>query len=114
MGFINSVLLVYVFLTLGMGAYGWLVKGSPVSIIAGGVAALLVMGSLAWHKSNPRAGRIMASVVALLMFGQMGMNTVTKGFQWHHLTMTIASLIVIGVLVGGHFAAQSRRAAEQA
>ncbi len=113
MALVNVSILIYAILAIALGAYGYWEKGSVVSIIAGGIAGLLLLGSLALAKTNPRVGRIAAAVVALLMLGQMGRKAFEDG-TWHTIAMTVASLIVIGILVGGHFSAMAKRKAGQA
>jgi hypothetical protein len=104
MPWINAVLFGYAGLLLALGAYGYFAKGSIVSIIAGTVAALLVIGTLALAKSHPRPARIAAAVIALLMLGQMGPKAL-EGGGWHTATIAIVSLLVLLCLVAAHFIA---------
>lgn len=105
---VNIVVAAYGILSIALGVYGY--SKSPISLIAGGIAGLLVLGSLALVKTQPRVARIGVAVIALLMLLQMGKKAVVEQ-QWHQITMSIASLIVIIVLVGAHLAATSRKRA---
>jgi uncharacterized membrane protein (UPF0136 family) len=113
MAFVNVAVLLYAILTIGLGAYGYFEKGSMPSLIAGGVAGLLLLGSLALAKTHPRIGRIAAAVIALLMLGQMGRKAM-EDKTWHTITLAVASIIVIAILVGAHFYAMSKKKAGQA
>jgi uncharacterized membrane protein (UPF0136 family) len=108
---VNVIVALYALLSIGLGFYGYLEKGSVISLIAGGVAGLLLLGSLALVKTNPRVARIGAAVIALLMLGQMGRSAM-KEPKWHTVTMAVASLIVVVVLVGAHFMQVAKRKAE--
>lgn len=108
---VNVIVAIYGLLSIALGFYGYLEKGSSVSLIAGGITGLLLLGSVALAKTNPRVARIGAAVIALLMLGQMGRSAM-KEPKWHTITMAVASLIVLIILVGGHFAAMSKRKAE--
>ncbi len=110
MGFISGAVLAYAFLTIALGAYGYFDKGSMTSLIAGGVAGLLLLGSLALTKTHPRAGRIASAVIALLMLGQMGRKAL-EDKTWHTITLSVASVLIIAILVGGHLMATSKKKA---
>ncbi len=112
MRFVNVTLLIYALLSVALGAYAYFYgeKHSMISLIAGAVAGLLVLGSLALAKTNPRAGRIAAAVVALLMLGRMG-PAALEDPKWHTVTLAVASIVVIAVLLGVHFYAMNKRKA---
>jgi uncharacterized membrane protein (UPF0136 family) len=108
MPFVNGVLWLYAFLLIGLGAVGYFKDGSVISVAAGGVAGLLIIGTLALYKSNPRAARIGAAIITLLLLG----NFAPKAFKdpkWHVVTLAIASAIVFIVLIGAHFYAMSKK-----
>jgi uncharacterized membrane protein (UPF0136 family) len=109
---VNVVVLVYALLTIGLGIDGYVAKGSWQSALAGGVAGLLLLGSLALAKTNPRAGRIGAAVITLLLLIRF-LGPFIKTQDWMPAgVMTIASAITLAVLVGGHLLAMSRRKAQ--
>ena len=113
MPLVNGALLIYAILSIALGAFGYFEKGSIISLIAGGIAGLLILGTVALAKTNPRAGRIASAVIALLMLGQMG----RKAFEdktWHTVTMTVASVIVLAILIGAHFYARPKKVTEEA
>jgi uncharacterized membrane protein (UPF0136 family) len=111
---VNLVVLVYALLTIAMGVYGYTNKGSMVSMVAGGVSGLLLLGSLALYKSNPRAGRIGAAVISLLLLLRFIGPFLSSGDWVPGGVMTLASGFTLAVLVGGHFAAMSKRKREGA
>ncbi len=65
---LNILLVSFSILMIGMGAEA--ASKSMVSLIAGATIGLLMLGSVALAKSNPRAGRIMSLVVAVLPLGR--------------------------------------------
>ena len=69
MPWLNVVLFLYGLLNVGMGAMGYFEKGSVISLISGGTAGLLVLGSILYARKNPRAARIAALVVTVLLMG---------------------------------------------
>jgi uncharacterized membrane protein (UPF0136 family) len=105
---VNAVVAIYGLLSIALGLYGYIEKHSSISLIAGGVVGLMMLGSIALVRANPRVARIGAAVLALVMLIQMGMGAMKDG-AWHKVTMAVASLIVVGVLLGAHFAAKARR-----
>jgi uncharacterized membrane protein (UPF0136 family) len=111
MGSVNLIVTVYGLLSIALGAFGYFEKESVVSLIAGGIAGLLLLGTVALHKFQPRIARIAAAVITLAMLGQMG-RTAMKDPKWHTVTMAVASLIVLIVLVSGHFSSMSKRNSE--
>ncbi|MEZ0325204.1 MAG: TMEM14 family protein [Fimbriimonas sp.] len=106
----NVALLIYAILSIALGAYGFIAKGSVPSVIAGSVAGLLILGTVALAKTNPRVARIAAAVITLLVLGQMGPKAL-EDKTWHTVTMSVASLIVLAILVAGHFSAMAKRKA---
>lgn len=109
MGTVNLVVLLYALLSIGLGFYGYFVKNSSISLIAGGVAGLLLLGTLALAKTSPRAGRIAAAVISIAMLGNFAPKFFRTGDWLPPGVMTIASVVALVVLVGGHFLAMRRR-----
>ena len=62
---INIDLLVYGIAMLVMGIHGF-INGSVVSLIAAGSVGVIIIGTVALHKTNPRPARIIGAVVSLL------------------------------------------------
>ena len=109
---VNVVVLVYALLSIGMGLYGYFAKGSWQSAVAGGVAGLLLLGTLALAKSHPRWGRIGAAVIALLLLGRFAGPFFKTGDWVPAGVMMIASVIALAVLIGGHVMATRKRKAQ--
>jgi uncharacterized membrane protein (UPF0136 family) len=109
MGWLQGVMLSYGVFSIAMGLVGYLGPSkSVVSLIAGGIAGLLVIGFAALSKTNPRVGFIGAAVVGLLM----ALNFATKTFSGVVYPAGIifaVSLLFVIVLVAAHFAAVNRK-----
>lgn len=106
MPFVNATLLAYGILCILFGAYGTYKAPNHeiFSLVGGLVAGMLVIGSVAWAKTNPRAGRILALVVSLAMFGKFMRND--------HMTgkiLAVLSIAVAVILLGAHFVAMRAR-----
>jgi len=117
MKFVDVVVLLFAILSIVMGILGFTGtfegKSSVISLIAGGGAGAILIGSLALAKTKPRAGRITAAVVTLLLLLKFGGDIAKKGFQIYPAgIMAIAALFTFGVLMGGHFMAVSKAKAE--
>ena len=95
-----------------MGILGFVNKGSIISLIAGVAAAMFILGSLAWAKTNPRSGRITSLVVAFLLLGRFA----PKAFQnqlYPAGIMFAASFVVIICLGAGHMIGMKERKARE-
>lgn len=117
MKFVDVVVLLYAILCIVMGILGYTGalhgKHSIISLIAGGGAGAILVGTLALHKTNPRVARITAAVVTLLLLLKFTGDLVSKGFSLYPAgIMAIASLFTLGVLMGGHFVAMSQKKSE--
>jgi uncharacterized membrane protein (UPF0136 family) len=108
MGWLQAVMLLYGVFDIVMGFLGYLNKGSIVSLIAGGIAGLLVIAFAALSKTNPRVAFISATLVGLLMAGNFAMKTF-QGVIYPAGIMFVVSLVFALTLVGAHFAAMSKR-----
>lgn len=109
MPFVNGVLWVYAFLLIILGAVGFIKDGSVISVAAGGVSGLLMIGTLALYKSHPRPARIAAAVITLLLLGNFAPKAFAPEHKWHVVTLAISSAIVFLVLLGAHFYAMSKK-----
>jgi uncharacterized membrane protein (UPF0136 family) len=109
---LNALLVVYSVLSIGLGVYGYTEKGSAVSLIAGGVAGVLMIGTVLLHKSKPRISRIASLVLAFAILGNF-LPKFIKTSDWLPAgTMTVASALVIIALVLGHvFAMTAKKSA---
>jgi uncharacterized membrane protein (UPF0136 family) len=116
MKFVDVVVLLYAILTIVMGILGYAAPttGHPslISLIAGGIAGAILIGTLALAKTNPRAARITAAVVSLALLGRFAGSFFDTGKWYPAGIMMVASLFALVVLVGGHFVAMSQRKKE--
>ena len=106
-------MLVYALAMIGMGIHGTVSAGEWMSLAGGGGMGVLVLVGL-WMSlkmSSPRWGYILALVVALGALG-MYIPKLMKGTADAYPGGTIVglSVVLILVLLGGHFAARSGRA----
>jgi hypothetical protein len=109
MKWLNAVLIVYGLLMIGLGVYGFVEKGSVMSLLGGGIGGLLILGSVAIYPLKPRLSRIGAAVVALIMAGSMAKKTFTANPPWHAITIFATSILIVILLLGAHFAARSAK-----
>jgi len=116
MPWLNIILLLYCLLNVVMGTLGYINKGSLISLIAGVTAAIVILASMVWTRTNPRSGRITSLIVAVLLLGRFA----PKAFQnqlYPAGIMFVCSLVVIICLCAGHMmgmkAKKAREAAEK-
>ena len=104
---LNILLVSFSILMIGMGAEA--ASKSPISLIAGAAIGLLMLGSVALAKSNPRAGRIMSLVIALVPLGRFLPKFIKEQQMWPAGVTVIASAVVIVALIGGHVVGMKNR-----
>ena len=116
---LDGLVLVYGLLLIALGVYGYTKDGSVISLLAGGISGLLVLGFLAVTAKNRQLGRIGVAVVSLLLLGRFGMsafkalNAPSDGAAvWHIYTIALASLVVFVALGVGHLGATKARKLE--
>jgi len=106
---LNVLLMLYAALNLGLGIYGFAIKQSSVSLIAGAAIAALILFTLWLTKSNPRMGRIGSLIVAVLVTGQFLPKFLKSGDWLPAGILSIASGVVILALLGGHMMAMQAK-----
>jgi uncharacterized membrane protein (UPF0136 family) len=99
MAWLTSVLLLYGLLSIGLGLYGYLAKGSLVSLIAGGVAGVIVIGAAALARTHPKIGLGIGLVVALILIGRFAGPLVRDQQIVPAGIMAVSSLIVAALLL---------------
>ena len=106
---LNAILLLFSLLNIGLGIYGYVYKQSLVSLIAGLVIGVLMLGTVALAQSHPRWGRIgslMLAIVVVIQFLPKFLNT----GDWLPAGTLAFSGIAVGIaLIAGHLLAQSNR-----
>ncbi len=103
MAWLNGVIVAYALLSLGGGIAGYVSKGSFASVGAAIVTAALLLGGTALAKSNAGMGYGIVTFGTVATLGFFGMRYAQKGTVWPALVMVIASVVVLGCLVAGHF-----------
>ncbi len=108
--FINVAIAVLGVLSIALGAQASFApreghEASIISFIAGGAIGVLLLGSIALWKKNPRAGRIMAAVLCLLIIGRFAPTVASKGFYPGGLLVGVAGITFI-LLGAGHMMAK--------
>jgi uncharacterized membrane protein (UPF0136 family) len=109
MPWLNMVLVAFSLLNIGLGVYGYSASGSAVSLIAGVAIGILMLGTVALAKVQPRIARIASLILSLAVIGRF-LPKFLETQDW--LPAGILSLSAIAValcLVGGHIAAMSGR-----
>jgi uncharacterized membrane protein (UPF0136 family) len=106
---LNAILLLFSLLNIGLGIYGFVVKQSSVSLIAGLAIGVLMLATVALAQSHPRWGRIGSLMLAILVVIQFLPKFLNSG-DW--IPAGILAFTGIGVaiaLIAGHMLAQSNR-----
>ena len=114
MPWLNIVLLLYSILNIVMGYLGYAEKGSLISLIAGGSAGAIILGSLAWAKVNPRAARITALIITVLLMGRFGPKTFSENKLYPdgiEFVSSFGSFVCLGV---GHMMGMKAKKAREA
>lgn len=106
---LNVLLMLYAALNLGLGIYGFAVKQSMVSLIAGAAIAALILFTLWLTKTNPRMGRIGSLIVAVLVTGRFLPMFLKSGDWLPAGILSIASGVVIIALLAGHMMAMQAK-----
>lgn len=84
-------------LTIVGGIMGFVKKGSVASVVAGGLAGVLLIIAALWLKEKPQNGLILGGVISLALAGRF-LPLFLKKFDWMPAGL-IAVLSVIGVIV---------------
>lgn len=113
MTWVRWVLIAYGVFNIVLGVIGFVNSNSLVSLIAGGVAGLLILGCAALGmKGKPRVGNIAALVITLLLLGRFAPTFFETGDWMPAGISMVAGVIVVLCLVAGHFMAMSARKKE--
>jgi uncharacterized membrane protein (UPF0136 family) len=115
MGWLQGVMLSYGVFSIAMGLIGYLNSSprSAASLIAGGIAGLLVIGFAALSKTSPRVGFIGATVVGLILAARFSLKTLGGKVYPDGIIFTVSVIFVL-ILLGAHFWAVSHRKREAA
>lgn len=109
MAWLNTVLVLYSLLSIGLGVYGYTNSNSIQSLIAGVAVGVLMLGSVALAKTHPRWGRIGAVVICLLVIGRF-LPAFLKTQDWLPAgIMAFASIFVALCLIGAHLYATAQK-----
>lgn len=104
MPWLNPLLVVYALLNIVLGIHG-AISAKEYYSLSGVAIGLLVLGSIAWAKTQPRWGRIASLVIAALVVARF-MPKFLKTQQWYPAGLeVIASIVVIVALLAGHLLA---------
>ncbi|MBC8065396.1 MAG: TMEM14 family protein [Chlorobia bacterium] len=102
MPWLNTVLVLFSLLNIGLGIYGYVAKNTLVSLIAGVVIGLLMLGTVALAKTHPRWGRIGSLVLCVAVLGQFAPKFI-KTQDWVPAgILTVVAAIVVVCLGVGH------------
>ncbi len=113
---INAAIWLYGIFSIGLGAKAYFAPEEGhqphiVSLIAGTILGLLMIGSYFLWTKNPRAGRIMSLVLGLLAMGNFGPKTF-QGVMYPAGVMFFSSLVLVLLLGSGHMAAKKNKGTE--
>lgn len=104
------LLVLYGFFNIFLGVEAYMVKQSLVSLIAAGTAGILVLLAVGLTKNYPRIGYILAALVCVGLIGRFGPAYAKQPSNvYPALVVVLASALVLGMLIGSHFAAMRAR-----
>lgn len=115
---IDASVLILAILSIAFGVVGFMGwaggKPSLVSLIAGGGLGAVLLGFLAFTKTNPRVGRIGSAVVTLVLalWGASKFFGPNGGHWFPHGIIMIVAIVTFLLLGGGHMAAMKDRKAQ--
>lgn len=109
MKFVDVVVLLDALVLIVMGILGFAEGHSVASLVAGVLFGGLLLGFLAYTKTNPRVGRIGAAVVCLLPLGRFLPALLKKHNIYPAGIIVACSIITFCVLGAGHMMAMSKR-----
>lgn len=106
-------MLVYGVAMIGMGLEAYLRVDSVMSLVGGGAIGLLVLVGLAMalKMKTPRWGYILGVFMGLVSLGRFLPSYFKKGDVYPSLVIVLMSALFLGILVGGHLAAQKKSVA---
>ena len=116
---LDALVLAYGLILIALGVIGYMKDGSAISLGAGVVSGLIVLGFLAITAKKRQVGRIGVAVVSLLLLGQFGMKSIKAigapddgKAVWHVYIIAITSLVVFVALGLGHMMAMKEKKLE--
>lgn len=111
MPWLNVVLVLFSLLNIGLGIYGYVVKDTLISLIAGVVIGALMLGTVALAKSHPRWGRIGSLVLTIAVLGQFAPKFI-KTQDWLPAGILTVSAAIVFICLGvGHMLGMRSKAA---
>lgn len=111
MPWLNAVLVLFSLLNIGLGIYGYVVKDTLVSLIAGLVIGALMLGTVALAKTHPRWGRIGSLVLTIAVLGQFAPKFI-KTQDWLPAGILSISAAIVFICLGvGHMLGMRSKAA---
>lgn len=113
MKFVDVVVLLDALLLIVFGVLGYIEKQSIPSLAAGVAFGGLLLGALAFTKTNPRVGRISSAVIALLPLGRFLPSFLKEQKIYPAGIVVFAGIITVAVLLGGHFVARAKSKSAQ-
>lgn len=105
MPWLNTVLILFSILNIGLGIYGFVAKDTLVSLIAGLVIGTLMLGTVALAKTHPRWGRIGSMLLAVAVLGQFAPKFFESKDWLPAGILMVAGCIVVVCLLAGHLSA---------
>lgn len=109
MRWLNTVLILYsvIMMLIGVQAYVFPSGGpehrSIVSLVAGVVVGLLMLGTVALSFTNPRPARIAAAILCAAVLGRFAPTYFRTGDWYPAGLIAILTFVVFACLVVGHF-----------
>lgn len=105
----DVVVLLDALVLIVMGILGFAEGHSVPSLVAGVLFGGLLLGFLAYTKTNPRVGRIGAAVVSLLPLGRFLPSLIKTGKIYPAGIIVFCGIVTFCVLGAGHMIAMSKK-----
>jgi uncharacterized membrane protein (UPF0136 family) len=100
----------YTVLMIGLGVFGFIKTQSAVSLIAGSIAGLAVLGCMGWSLKNPRPAYITALVFGVLIGGE-SLSRFLKSFEFfpRGVIVLVNVFLILALLIGHLIAMQAKK-----
>lgn len=111
MPWLSIAVIVYGIAVAAGGVMGFVSAGSPMSLITGGLAGLLIIIAGVMAKNNPKAGYGAAALLALILIGFFIYRYMESHKAMPAFGVIGLSVLMLILLVVGHFMSSSSPAA---
>lgn len=108
MGWLTTSSLVYGVLNVLFGVIGFVNAKSVPSLVAGGVAGVLVVIGATLSRTHRSVGFGIVAVVSVLILGRFFKGAFVEGKVYPAMILALASIVMLVLLTIGHFLNRSQ------